>query len=832
MDYARRSRAVRAYNIDAVLSDAIRFALIGPLIYYLEPHLTFQNRLIFVLVSLPYFSALSNSTSRLKAAIPPSIIFWLAPNSRATLLALGFKWLETRLLPAVLLYLSGDTSDEEAIKAILHSVIPFACYCISIACAACIPTRPALLALIISCFQYRNTLYSYVRDSFITQSLILPVFLRLWSHTQQCIILLHRHVAKFHDYLTAKLNRNIEQRQQYTYEPLAAGHIRLVRVLRRSLLSELRCELIHVPLSSAPDYEAISYCWGRDPPSKTILMNGQKLAVLPSVYDVLHYRRSFQTDRLLWIDFICINQEKREEKQVQIPLMRQIFSQATRVLAWLGDMEGSLVARYAVYKLIPDLCGSSLESIFQQDILSTKISIIEWSCLAKLFCKPWFNRIWIVQEVAFAKSVHMLFGRVCMDWDTLAQAIPVIFHPNIIGSFITPDVPGLMPFMNWSNAIKMALFRDQVKTGKLDSLTSIITQSSPFEASLDHDKIYALLGLADESGSRILPDYSKPAQEVYTDVMRLLLQMDDPLSALAMAGIGMKRNPKLNDLPSWVPDWSTPIPRMNNHSPWLPKRSDGDLHYGDGAGARYTARISVPMGNHRLVQTGGNIVDEIIAVSQRSPHSLDSKIALDVAGVVSLFEGQREWIVDAEKLAWTYSEDPYPSRCTHQCIVQQECLGDAFWRTLTRGRTLGVEAPSRSIRDDFLAFKWFLGLSDDSPSPPPYEQIRLPENEIDMGVDDAKERFSAAQKFIYGSSVSAIGRIAVTKKKYLAFVPPETQIGDVVVIVLGAETPYILRRNEAKLANEMTWQLVGPAYVHGCMDEDGLPENIEMLNLV
>ena len=842
MDYARRSHALQGYSY--VTHNLIIPALIGPSLYYLEPHLNFAIRLFIVLSSLRYFSAsaLSTFTSRLKAAIPPAIIFFLARDSRGTLLALGFKWLETREFPAILLYISGDTSDEEAIDAIILNVIPLACYCISIACAACIPlilqafwicvTQPGLLAFLILCFQYRDTLYSHVSDSFITRSLKLPVFQRLWVLTLQCFILLYRHITKFHDYLTAKLERDIEWRQRYTYEPLAAGDIRLLKVLRRRLLSELRCELIHVPLSSAPDYEAISYCWGRDPPSKTIVVNGQRLVVLASVYDVLHYRHSFWTDRLLWIDSICINQEKHDEKEAQIPLMRQIFSQATRVLAWLGDMEDAWSARLAVLKLIPGRVGLSLESILQQDSPVTKGSTRGLHFLAELFCKPWFNRIWVVQEVALAKSVHIVFGRICMNWNTLVPAIRIIFHPTIVGSFYTLKAPSfIIPFSSLSNALKTASFRDKIQDGKPDSLTSIMAQSSSFEASLDHDRIYALLGLTDKSGSRILPSYSKPVQEVYTDVMRLLLQMDDPLSVLAMAGIGMKRNPKLKDLPSWVLDWSTPTPVTHLDSPWLPKRSDGDLHYGDEAGARYTVRISVPLGNRRLVQVGGNIADEIIAVGRRDT-GLSHLKGVSAATEVSYLEVVREWVLDAEKLAWTYSEDPYPSRCTDRCGLQWECLGNAFQRTLTRGRTLGIGDPSRSIRDDFSAFKWVLGLSDDSPSPPPYKQLLLMESEMNMAMGDAEERFLAARAFISISSVWETSRIAVTKKKYLAIVPPETQIGDVVAIVLGAKTPYILRRKEAKLAGGITWELVGTTYVHGCMDEDGLPENVEMLNLV
>ncbi|PVH77386.1 HET-domain-containing protein, partial [Cadophora sp. DSE1049] len=113
--------------------------------------------------------------------------------------------------------------------------------------------------------------------------------------------------------------------------------IRLLRVSKRIPFSGLRCQIIHVPLASAPPYESISYCWGTDPPSKSVVIDGKSMKVLDSVNEVLHYRRSFRQEKLLWIDSVCINQNDEAEKGEQIQLMRTIFSEAVGVLAWLGD---------------------------------------------------------------------------------------------------------------------------------------------------------------------------------------------------------------------------------------------------------------------------------------------------------------------------------------------------------------------------------------------------------------------------------------------------------------------------------------------------------------
>jgi hypothetical protein len=41
--------------------------------------------------------------------------------------------------------------------------------------------------------------------------------------------------------------------------------------------------------------------------------------------------------RVLWLDAICINQEDNAEKSIQVPLMRQIYQQASQVCVYLGE---------------------------------------------------------------------------------------------------------------------------------------------------------------------------------------------------------------------------------------------------------------------------------------------------------------------------------------------------------------------------------------------------------------------------------------------------------------------------------------------------------------
>lgn len=75
------------------------------------------------------------------------------------------------------------------------------------------------------------------------------------------------------------------------------------------------------------------------------------------------------------------------------------------------------------------------------------------------------------------------------------------------------------------------------------------------------DKIFSMLGLDNEMAIRMMPDYRDSVQTVYTKATRESLLSSKSTGILSLAGIGHRR--VLDDLPSWVPDFSiteTPSP--------------------------------------------------------------------------------------------------------------------------------------------------------------------------------------------------------------------------------------------------------------------------------
>ena len=127
------------------------------------------------------------------------------------------------------------------------------------------------------------------------------------------------------------------------YRRINSRSIRLLILKPSTSLSKpIECRLQHVSLGefqgpkAGKTYEALSYVWGARDGTMPITCDGQTLLVTPNCESALRYLRHKFTKRVLWVDAICINQQSIEERNVQVPLMNEIYTLATKVVIWLG----------------------------------------------------------------------------------------------------------------------------------------------------------------------------------------------------------------------------------------------------------------------------------------------------------------------------------------------------------------------------------------------------------------------------------------------------------------------------------------------------------------
>ncbi|KAM0426003.1 hypothetical protein ACHAPT_008632 [Fusarium lateritium] len=125
----------------------------------------------------------------------------------------------------------------------------------------------------------------------------------------------------------------------YTDLQMRGRQIRLIEII--STKPEIVCKLTVVSLEDEPAYSALSYVWGNPKATQSVLVNGRPINVTKNLASALehapqHLENANVAPRL-WADALCIDQNDPNEKNHQVPLMKDIYSQAEIVICWMGQ---------------------------------------------------------------------------------------------------------------------------------------------------------------------------------------------------------------------------------------------------------------------------------------------------------------------------------------------------------------------------------------------------------------------------------------------------------------------------------------------------------------
>ena len=122
-------------------------------------------------------------------------------------------------------------------------------------------------------------------------------------------------------------------------EQLNASYFRLLVLEPAGFEKPLTCSLTRYSTRNryltSYAYEAASYTWGDETQRRDILCNGHPLSITHDLEIALRHLRSPASERVLWIDQICINQSI-DERSAWVTLIGSIYRCALRVVVWLG----------------------------------------------------------------------------------------------------------------------------------------------------------------------------------------------------------------------------------------------------------------------------------------------------------------------------------------------------------------------------------------------------------------------------------------------------------------------------------------------------------------
>ncbi|KAH7276097.1 heterokaryon incompatibility protein-domain-containing protein, partial [Fusarium solani] len=127
----------------------------------------------------------------------------------------------------------------------------------------------------------------------------------------------------------------------YANLKISGRQIRLLTIL--STTPEISCRVEVAEFEDELSFNALSYVWGDPTVTEAILVNGHRIQVTTNLASALGYaphhlsESKHATSMKLWVDSICINQKDIAEKNRQVSLMKDIYSQSGIVLCWLGS---------------------------------------------------------------------------------------------------------------------------------------------------------------------------------------------------------------------------------------------------------------------------------------------------------------------------------------------------------------------------------------------------------------------------------------------------------------------------------------------------------------
>jgi hypothetical protein len=561
------------------------------------------------------------------------------------------------------------------------------------------------------------------------------------------------------------------------------------------------------------DFEALSYVWGETKDTIDIHCEGQTVGITSNLDAALRHIRKTNRSRFLWVDAICINQNDVSERGHQVKLMRSIYKKARQVLIWIGEDEQYALSyhdsrttldwnhrsksgthittrathAFEIFHHIYDHMTVRFaplkkthkkakwvpvdEETWEEDLELLRagrnrrpVWDDSWEVVEDFFSSPWFCRQWVIQEVVVASSATVIWGDREIQWAKIGEVANwlKIHHPPSRRQYI----------MGAYNASYIYYLAMEAKRGRLHPFLTVVASAWNFQSTDPRDRIYAMVGMPNldsnpDSGELFVnPDYSLTTSQVYTAFARRVLVKERSLRIFS----AVQHEPETPiPLPSWVPQWQpplveplVPIGHVVNHMPTysIPNQSI------------FTFDSELLILRGLTVGTIAGHTDSIESPTPTKMRSINQDCLIDcVEGVLNSL-CLKLTMARLKSLCWTLTvgrgNDFWANHVNHWDMFQE----------------LWLEA-----RKQFHLKSWNL-----------IGQIDTDEVERSLGIHG------------FLGSATYGRRVFVTSDGTIGLGPVALQPGDIVTILFGGFTPFVLRRVDDY------YVLIGECYVHGQMD--------------
>ncbi|KAF2966877.1 hypothetical protein GQX73_g6694 [Xylaria multiplex] len=401
----------------------------------------------------------------------------------------------------------------------------------------------------------------------------------------------------------------------YQYPPLPNGegakYIRLVSLLsgRGNLRLRFQSKATCLDYDTVEPFEALSYVWGHNEDkleveiinrdeSKELIDEQQerrRISITPNLAVALQHLRYQDEPRTLWIDAICINQNDLSEKSHQVAFMGEVYKHASRVIVWLGpeadnsdralevlnEIGSQVTVDWDSFTMSPTPGARDATLGLGYEPFPNYFTTHDAEAVEALWARPWFERVWVRQEIALARSAIFQAGYKSIDRVMMQNATHCFYHKTTTeklaadgtknGDTVTRnggESPVRVP-------APLSRLSGEERCWLVNAMCHPLLRFFPvwlhyyaegMRCGDPRDRVYGLLSLLrglDNDKSEFVPDYRAPVVDCYRDLVLRHITAERSLNILASCSLSYKtletsrdlQKPtgRLPGLPSWVP---------------------------------------------------------------------------------------------------------------------------------------------------------------------------------------------------------------------------------------------------------------------------------------
>jgi hypothetical protein len=591
--------------------------------------------------------------------------------------------------------------------------------------------------------------------------------------------------------------------------------------------TEIRCSLKHVSLIDPGPFIALSYCWGDTRITKSINLGGHSIEITTNLDSALRAicKRRVQIDRegrrkeiKLWVDALCINQDDNLEKSQQVRNMRQIYSRAEEVIAWVGTANSpssitplDFLNIAMQYKAGDDMATFSARP---DDTMQALYASVD-----KFFAQPYWRRVWVIQEITVALNVQFFYvddSDIELSWKDV--------------SILLTTLQSLLSIMDapcqaFKSALHLLEFRKRFFIDRDPiRLQDALWSSKDTLATDPRDKIFALLGICHDWATFVpVPNYKQSLGSIIAEMSKAMMVWHNSLDLICLKG-HQSLEKQIEGLPTWAPNlpnfWfgGTTIQERNI----LLDRSTG------------SSNPLLGGSNNVLIKVTGSVIG---IVSEIAPSMLPYHRGQET------IQRRSPWISSTYNLHLQIPELARPSPDdvkfkeyiwntlmmaqyipNFDSTIYETCFS-LLWKPLGRGAVHNLDLIQWI--DNVAWFKighWTLrewsqvrrsGITPDALGLTRASRSTLLEGNMDKFIERLDD--------VLGSGM----RLASleNESQTICMAHPHTKQGDLIVFLRGCSMPVVLRRQDnsvgASNLHKNRFRVIGAAYLHGVMQDWG-----------